>query len=121
MKLTRGVTRIVLLIGPYAIKVPRPHRCATPCYPSCLRAGLHANRTEAKRWAERSEHEAAAMAPVIAGGAWALVMKRCEPVAHGDVDTASTFWDGIINPHDRAPHNFGRLDGRPVAIDYAYW
>jgi hypothetical protein len=121
LHIARGVTRIVLLIGPWAIKLPRLHRCATACYPSCARSGFHANRVEAERWRNRSDHEAQALARVIAGGAWLLVMERCEPVAPGDVDFAAKRWDGIINPADRADKNFGRTSGRLVAIDYAYW
>lgn len=116
MIVRRGITRTVILIRRYAIKVPS------------LRPGLHAGlrgRLEsfAKGYlANQSEYRwsayepwAGQIAPVrhswLAG--MIQVYPRCEPLPRG-----SRVPRLDPEPGDRKPDNFGVLDGRVVRLDY---
>lgn len=111
-----GITRTVILIGRYAIKVPsfRGHvhgdlrgRIAGFCH------GIIANQTEYlwhdfDGWGGR-------VAPVLHSWAWGLIQiyPRCEP-APDDAD----LFELDPCPGDLKPDNFGVLDGRLVRVDY---
>lgn len=123
MTVRRGSTRVVVLIGPLAIKLPRLHFCGG-CYPSCASwffGGMHANSIEAGRWKRRTDSDAAKLCPVVFGCGLLVVMRRCAAVDEIPAAALEEF-DGIVNPRDRVACNFGRMsDGRLVAIDYAFW
>lgn len=121
MKLAGGITRAVLLIGPYAIKVPRVRYGW-----SKFLYGLLSNMTEARfkpladKWS---------LAPVVFAvpGGWLNVQRRCEPIGDDDWNHIShdgeyeamnglPYWNGMSCDFKR--DNFGTLDGRVVLLDY---
>lgn len=130
-----GVTREVLLVGRYAIKVPK----LTGGWGFFLR-GLLANMQERRcgtaRWPE--------LCPVVFSlpGGWILVMRRAEPLAEerwkqfrceliGDEAVAVDYRRGFLKPWNDASaeylvpvdlkrDSFGLLDGFIVAVDYGY-
>jgi hypothetical protein len=116
--ITRGVTRLVFLVGNYAIKIPKP-----VIWNHFLR-GLIANMEERLIWMIVNIPETAIthtkdyLCPVVwaSWGGWILIMKRTEPV-----DPQS--WEPIkeleVVCRDHKPDNYGMLDGRLVMIDYA--
>jgi hypothetical protein len=112
IRIERGVTRAVLLAGPWAVKVPRlapagPHRGRL----WSLAHGILANLSEAEwsRWP--------GVCPVV----WSLaglvnVYRRAQPISL-PVDYAA-----ISPPElsvDPKPENVGVLDGQLVWVDYA--
>lgn len=118
MKFHRGTYRWVLLLGRWAIKVPRPAR---------LRGGLWCNREEMRVW-ELTKH--ALLCPVVScglRGAW-LIMERAETlppagsvairVARLEMITKYQRDTGLEAP-DNKHENLGYLDGRMVVVDYA--
>jgi hypothetical protein len=109
-----GVTRTVILIGRYAIKVPS------------LRGGVYGVRELIGGWcrgvlANDSEREWSGQpgtCPVL----WSLlglvnVYPRCEPVHLAD-DQIDYDAIGFPGPTDRKPDNLGYLHGRLVWVDY---
>lgn len=111
MKLIRtGITREVLLIGKYAIKIPtfRYGNYAKPF--QMFARGLLANYSESD-W---SNYDGAAVAPVL----WSFfglinVYPRCEPVYEFDDYISLGLPVG-----DHKPQNIGLLNGKLVWIDY---
>lgn len=115
----RGASRWVFLIGPWAIKIPRPmepHRSI----------GRYANRDE--RWLWANDGRKHLMCPVLLADprGWLVIMPRCQPVPDDEYeawDDANSFEIHVIgedpSPFERAAKDVGRLpDGRIVFIDY---
>ena len=130
-----GVTREVLLTNLYAIKLPK----LTGGWSFFLR-GLLANmqecRCSAAHWPE--------LCPVVFSvpGGWLLVMRRTEPLGdeqwkqfrHNLMDDealAASYRSGFVKPWNDASaaylvpvdlkrDSYGLLNGRVVAVDYAY-
>lgn len=115
-----GITRTVILIGPWAIKVPTGRgtglhaptprgRVAGVC------RGLLANQSE-QTW-HRFEPWSGMVAPVIRSWLFGLVQvyPRCVPLADGDRGPLPRL-DPC--PGDVKPDNFGRWRGRVVRLDY---
>jgi hypothetical protein len=108
-----GVTRTVLLIGKWAIKIPSLRG-------SCLGRkeiiggfcrGVLANDSE-REWSGTP-----GVCPVLwSFGGLVNIYPRCEPVA----ETENIDYDaiGFIGPTDRKPENLGWLNGRMVWVDY---
>jgi hypothetical protein len=124
VKIVRGICRLVILIGPYAIKVPttRPYgRRAKGERLHWWARGYLANRSE-RDW---SGYEGSiGMAPVLHSWLSGVVQvyPRCEPVE-------LALWEGApreaymsISPVSRTgdckPSNLGILDGQTVWVDY---
>jgi len=118
MKLiTRGVTRLVFLVGPYAIKIPKPR-----IWNHFLR-GLLANIDENIVWkyslipgsflADANEY----LCPVVwcSWGGWIMIMKRVEPV---DPETWEPIPRLLSLCGDHKPSNYGMLGDRMVMVDY---
>ena len=109
-----GTTRVVLLLGTFAIKIPR--FSSWKLFLSGLLANMQEREFGATRWPQ--------LCPVIGSlpGGWLVVMKRAEPLTYAewqdfDVEkwrTQSTYIVPVENKWD----SFGRVDGRIVAIDY---
>lgn len=110
-----GITREVILIGRYALKVPkliygwRLFLC-----------GLLANMQEA----EFGKSGWAQLCPVVWSipGGWLVVQRRADPMTD-DVWTnfdaeAFCVTDDYILPVEFKQDSFGILDGRIVAVDY---
>ena len=111
MRLHRGITRTVWLIGPWAFKFPSMRYAGTFFIKGCL-----ANLEEAWHWNDLKDKREV-MAPVR----WCswfglfLVMDRAEQIGDGP-------WHWPVNVHgqmDSKPENLGIIKGRIVWVDYA--
>jgi hypothetical protein len=112
-----GITRTVILVGRYAIKVPsfRGHvhgdmrgRIAGFCQ------GVIANQAE-YLWRD-FEAWRGQVAPVLHSWFWGLIQiyPRCQSAPDG-----AELFELEPCPGDLKPENFGLLDGRLVRVDYA--
>ena len=114
MKVTSGATRTVLLIGRYAIKVPRCSSWRT------FLNGLLANMQE-RQFARTGWPE---LCPVLASlpGGWLLVMPRAAPMSDAEwcdfEPEAFCETESYTLPVEHKQDSFGLLDGRVVAVDY---
>jgi hypothetical protein len=109
-----GVTRHVVLLGTWAVKVPalwswRLFLCG-------LLANMQERSFSACGWPE--------LCPVVwsAPGGWLLVMRRVRVMTDDEFEQfdAKTFCENEtrIIPAEHKSNSFGWLDGRVVAIDY---
>lgn len=122
MKLHRGICRVVLLIGPWAIKMPtsRPYgrRSAPTERLWAIARGVIANNSE-KQWSGQ-----AGVCPVVFSLLGIVqVYPRCEPVSEEEVPDwhDKPWWDSIAPSlpfADRKAANLGRLNGQLVWVDY---
>jgi len=111
MQVKRGLTRTVLLIGRWAVKVPsfRSHGQGLSGVLWSFCRGVLANHSEIL-WAEE---------PGVCPLKWSVaglinVYPRCGPVTWDpDYDAI-----GFTGPTDRKRANVGMLDGRMVWVDY---
>lgn len=112
MRVRRGITRTVWLIGPWAVKFPSLRYAGAFFFKGCF-----ANLSEAWLWNDKKDKRYW-MAPVLWCGWFGLflVMRRCE-----EVKSCSDWEYPIIfhNDMDIKPENIGILNGRHVWIDYA--
>jgi hypothetical protein len=104
-----GLTRLVVLAGPWALKLPSPASWGT------FLRGLLANMQEADWWAMTGGDERLCPVAFALPGGWLTVMRRAAPLAGGEEPDYGAF-DGL--PVDPKPSNFGRLAGRVVMVDY---
>lgn len=119
MKIKRGTTRFVILIGKYAIKFPRiHHKYKGHRYKMFLR-GILANIDE-KFW-YKSGFEKNKLAKVIFTSPFGLflIMERAEPLSSGEYDKQQMEEQFKHLPLDNKIQNFGKVDNRVVLIDYA--
>lgn len=114
MIVRRGITRTVLLVGRWAIKIPslRAHDGGISGVLWSWTRGVQANLSEVG-WSNSP-----GTCPVI----WSLaglvnVYPRCDPVIEdlGDEEYRAI---GFLGPVDPKPSNVGLLDGHLVWIDY---
>lgn len=133
-----GATRTVILVGRWAVKLPRLGAGWRP-----FLRGLCANGIEREWWRDTRDPR---LCPVLFGvpGGWLLVMPRCEPIGEPDendeperylehVGQLEAFCgaDGTLSiPAELKADSFGWLDGkdasgepqehlgRLVAVDY---
>jgi len=115
----RGLTRMVLTFGPLAFKFARGRKS--------VRCNLH----EAQLYRRSSAKRRAMLCPVLwcSRYGFVLIMRRAEtPVTQGALDerkaTAWLEWDYAGPGDDEHPFgwkrsDWGYLDGRVVAVDYA--
>lgn len=112
--LKRGATRIVLLIGKYAIKIPSIFEWRLFLH------GLLANLQEASF--SRAEWEELCPVVLAVPGGWFLIMRRATPLSEEEFESLNyeewvdreNYRVPVENKHD----SFGILDGRIVAVDY---
>jgi len=124
----KGVTRIVLVTGRWAIKVPNPRPygegLAGMLWGLCR--GVLANQAEATWWRNATPDMRPHLCPVLRSwlGGLVQVYPRCDPF---EVDDAmrEKMWTHQYSPvplepqpGDTKPENFGVLDGRVVLLDY---
>jgi hypothetical protein len=114
IEIRRGITRTVILIDCYAIKIPslRAHGNGLAGILWSFARGISANLSE-REWSGQP-----GLCPVSASLAGLVnVYPRCEPIMR---ELADEEYDaiGFIGPTDRKPQNVGLLGGRPVWIDY---
>ncbi len=109
----KGTTRVVFLVGKYAIKFPR-----VSSWKMFLR-GILANLDE-KLWYNNSPDEwRLKMCPAIMCiGGFVLVSKRCEPISANAYDLLDIEYYKPI-PMDNKISNFGWYQNRVVLVDYA--
>jgi hypothetical protein len=114
IQIRRGITRTVLLVGPWAVKLPSLRsngkglagRIWSVCH------GILANLSEVQ-WSEVD-----GVCPVrFSLFGLVNVYPRCEPVASFDGDYAA-IGAPFLPPLDRKPENLGLLNGRLVWVDY---
>lgn len=115
MQLIRhGSTRIVFLIGSYAIKLPD-----FTCEWRLFLQGLLANMQERVFWTTKW----AKLCPVVFSlpGGWLVVMQRARPMTESEFALMDEDWlneeNGVV-PSEFKQNSFGWVDGRIVAIDY---
>lgn len=114
MRIAMGTTRIVLLIGPFAIKVPYLLSWKLFLW------GLLANMQE--RQFSRIGH--IKMCPVLFSlpGGFLCVMRRATPLTVEEFEALEpAAWrdeGDFVIPVEAKVDSFGWLDGRVVAIDY---
>ncbi len=116
-RLCRGSQRRTIVCGRIAIKLPRLRR---------LRAGVRANREEARLWREGWQRFYPELCPVLACLPFglALVMPAVRIMSP---DELRAFRESDAHPeHDPDPElyeskqgEWGYLRGRPVVVDYA--
>jgi hypothetical protein len=116
MKISKGgVTRMVFLIGNYAIKIPRLNYGWEKFI-----AGIYSNLSEYDCWRwTKCEY----LCPVLFSfGGFILVMPKVD--VFPETEDAWSEIDKAIPMDDRddhKPNNYGRLNGKIVCIDYPYW
>jgi hypothetical protein len=113
-----GSTRLVLGLGPYAIKIAKEER------------GRRCNRFEAALWKRTTEERRKMLCPILATipFGFVLVMKRATPISEEEKDRLISTdgfpdWD-YVPPDETAPFEYkasdwGRFEGRLVALDYS--
>jgi hypothetical protein len=116
--ISHGTTRLVLCLGPYAIKIAKGER------------GRRCNRCEAALWKRTTEERRKMLCPIPATIPFgvALMMKRAKPISEEEKDhliSTDGFpdWD-YVPPDETAPFEYkasdwGLLEGRLVALDYS--
>ena len=115
-----GITRTVILVGRYAVKVPSLRGGCTGDLRGRIAGiaqGILANQAE-YQWSGY-EPWRGKVAPVLHSwlGGIVQVYPRCQPLADGDRGPLPQL-DPC--PGDIKPDNFGRLGGRVVRVDYAF-
>lgn len=109
-----GATRSVLLVGRWAVKVPRAYSWRT------FLTGLLANMQER----EFSRLDWPVLCPVVFAlpGGWLLAMRRADPLpdALWDTDTLRQWLKKLAYnvPVEMKRDSFGVLDGNLVVVDY---
>ncbi len=112
-----GITRTVILIGKYAIKIPTMRGCTTRDMRGRMDGfahGIIANNSE-YLW-HTQEGFRGKVAPVLHSFGWGLVQvyPRCEPLPPG---AEAPLLDP--DPGDHKDDNHGLWNGRVVWLDYA--
>jgi hypothetical protein len=125
-----GGSRWVLLVGHYAIKVPRcsnqrsyPNDASDPTFRKRITQGRNCNRAERAAWRERLYPN---LCPIIFADpfGWIVVMQRASPITQAEFDEWSDGDDwpyvyGTQKPYEDDVGDAGRLpDGRLVMVDY---
>lgn len=117
--MTGGVTRAVLLVGRYAIKVPRLRYGW-----SKLLYGLLSNMTEARFTCLADQFRLCPTVFSIPGG-FLNVQRRCAPLSDEEWEQTRFNHDDVHGPGDWLGmacdfkrDNFGTLDGRIVLLDF---
>jgi hypothetical protein len=113
-RLCKGTTRRVVIIGPLAFKFPRSA------------SGRSCNLYEAECYASASPENRHLLCPVVwsAPSGWLLVMRAAEPLSSEEGETfIPPPWDYVPHtdgcPWESKPEDWGRLQGKLVAVDYS--
>lgn len=110
-----GVTREVLLVGSWAVKLPKL-TYGWRLFLQGLLANMQERQFAAAKWPE--------LCPVIWGlpGGWLLVMRRAEPMTDAEWTKfdPERFCDrrDYRVPAEHKRDSFGKLNGRIVVVDY---
>lgn len=115
VKVCRGITRTVLLVGKWAIKVPslRAHEAGLTGLLWSISRGILANQSELE-WSGQP-----GLCPVRFSFSGVVnIYPRCQPVEHEPTEAEYDAIAPFSGPSDRKPHNIGLLDGAMVWLDY---
>ncbi|MCJ2112934.1 hypothetical protein MKK64_17270 [Methylobacterium sp. E-025] len=115
---TDGTTRLVLIFGGYALKIARHHR------------SRRCNRFEARIWSEATSDRRKMLCPVLAcreDGQFLLMLAASalsqEEAARRRRDFEFPDWDyipgGESEPFEYKASEWGKVNGRLVAVDYS--
>jgi len=118
LSFANGTTRRTIIIWRFAIKLARGP------------VGRRCNEFEARTWQRSSEVRRAILCPVLLALPFGIanVMPRAVPLSDDEMSElierdALPDWDyapgGEEEPFEYKPEDWGRLDGRIVALDYA--
>lgn len=120
--ITRGTTRLAIVVWRFAIKIPRPWPLRR------LRKGLISNRLEKILFEIASENDWHELCPVILALPFGIanIMPLADPIS---VSAFNTFFDSSEYPdrypdpefYEHKPNDWGLLGSRPVVVDYAAW
>lgn len=119
MQIKKGTTRTVILIGSYAIKIPRFwHKFPSHRWKIFLR-GILANIDENFWWKCAFQKEK--LCPVLWKSplGFILIMRRAAPLKEEEYDKEKLENDFKLLPLDNKLINFGKIENRIVLIDYA--
>ena len=108
-----GATRIVFLVGSYALKIPSMHSWQTFLW------GLLGNMQERLFWTTRWPE----LCPVLFSlpGGWLVVMSTAQPLTDEEGGEVPEDWcerGEYVVPAEMKRDSFGVLNGKIVAIDY---
>jgi len=109
-----GTTRVVILVGNLAVKIPALQEWRL------FLLGLLANMQERKFWKSKWPE----LCPVLWSlpGGWVTVMKRATPLTREQYDNMDlegwTDRGEYVIPVEIKMDSFGWVDGRLVAVDY---
>lgn len=112
MSVAHGCTRMVLLIGPWAVKLPQVRYG----WRNFL-FGLLANMQERRFWRDTRDER---LCPVVASlpGGWLVVMRRALELPEGARTKAELSQLVVGDLVEPKCSSFGWIDGFLVAIDY---
>lgn len=125
MKITRGTTRLVILIKSYAIKLPDFTRILQRKGWFFFLKGIIQNEEERKTWqlAQVDMYDESRLCPIIwsSWGGWIVIMQRAKPLSNltwSLVQRDSQDWINQGLGQDIKRSNFGTIRGRIVKVDY---
>jgi len=106
MRIRSGYSRVVFLIGNFAIKVANFNSFHQ------FKCGLSSNKSESIKYKADSTH----LCPIVYNGPAGLfnIMRRAEPIEEWEMPDSLRDKVGI----DFKKSSFGKIDGRIVAVDY---
>src|SRR5215469_741841 len=114
-----GATRLVILIGEFAIKLPKPTGLAR------FRRGCRGNSIEERIWREERTHFPE-LCPVL----WCIPFGLALAMPRARMMTDPEFWAWADSaeypehwrpaaPYEHKPADWGWIKGKPVVVDYA--
>lgn len=113
-----GITRTVILVGRYAVKVPSLRGGSSGDRLASFCDGILANKAE-RTWHDY-EPWRGRVAPVLRSWAGGIIQvyPRCDPLPAGRWEEASDVPWLDPDPGDHKAENLGLLNGRVVFVDY---
>lgn len=119
----RGQSRLVVLVGNVAVKVPWIKRVSVLTWVGQILQGRNCNKAERAAWDERKFSH---LCPLLYADryGWIVMMRRAMPMTDDEFDAwfASDCWPYVPNtsvPYELSAKDAGFLpDGTPVMVDY---
>lgn len=122
LKIRKGVTRVVILIGKFAIKFPRGYhssRTKDPLSWKWFLRGLLANIDEKFWWDCTLQKDKLCKIRIAGPLGLFLIMDRAEPLLETEYDKEFFEKEFKYLPLDNKICNFGKINDRIVLVDYA--
>ena len=125
IEIRKGQSRLVLLVGSVALKIPHIKRKSELSRCGQVRQGLRCNRAERAAWV-RDGKRYPNLCPILASlpGGWLVVMQRATPMTRAEFDEwhDSEDWPhfpGEDGPYELKHQDAGKLPfGKRVMVDY---